>query len=59
VDNISGDIGQPKIATGVIVSQSLVVKSQQMEDRSVKIVHVDFVRDGVMSNVIRCTVRDA
>lgn len=46
MDDISGNIGQSKIASTVRVRQPLMVKTEQVQDGRVQIVNVDLVGDG-------------
>lgn len=46
------DIGQSKIATSVAIGQSLVVDSEQVEERGVEVVHMDFVFGCIETEVI-------
>ena len=41
--NFTRDVGQPEVAPGVAVGKSFMVQSQQMQDRGVEVVNVDFV----------------
>ena len=45
-DDSSVDIGQTEIAARVAIRQLPVVLPEQMQDRGVKVVQVDFVFDG-------------
>ena len=46
LDDVAEHVGQPKITTGISVSQPLVVQSEQVQDRGVQVVEVDLVADG-------------
>ena len=51
--HLSVYIGQAKIASGVAVSELLVVKPQKVENRRVQIMHVDDVLDRAKAKFIR------
>ena len=40
--HLAVDVGEAKVATGVAVGQSLVIESHQMQNRSVKVVHMNW-----------------
>ena len=60
---MSLDIGKSKIATGVAISELLVVEAEKMENGSVEVVDVDFVLDGskaeLVSGAVDVTAFDA
>jgi hypothetical protein len=39
-------ISEPEVAAGVAIREALMVEAQQMQDRGVKVVNVNFVLDG-------------
>ena len=41
------------------VRQALMIKSQSVEQRRVKVVHVDRILDRTIAEVIRCAVRES
>ena len=52
-------IRQPEITAGISVGQFLVIQSQLIQDRRMKIVHVDFILHGAMTEVVGCAVGKA
>ena len=54
--NLSMDIGQTEISTCITVCQLFVIKSQQVQQRGVQIVHVDLVLDRFMSELVGGTM---
>jgi len=50
------NIGQPEIAPAETIGQSLVIKSQKVQNGGVKIVYVHTVLDGVIADIIGCAV---
>src|SRR5687767_3237538 len=54
--HISLHIRKAEVAASVAISQALVVEAQQVQDRSVEVVHVNFVFDGFVAVIIRQTV---
>lgn len=57
VSHVAVHIGQTEIATGMAVRQTLVVETQSVQQRGVKIVHVNGIFDGMKTKVVRRTVR--
>src|SRR6185295_490177 len=57
--NLTMHIGQTKIATLKSVSQLRVIQAEQMQNRRVQIVDVDFVFDRVKTEFVRLPVGDA
>jgi hypothetical protein len=47
------DVGQSKVASGVAEGELLVIESEQVEDRGMEVVDVDFVFDGLEAEFIR------
>src|SRR6266511_2878585 len=45
-------VGQPEVTAVVTVSQFLVVDAQQVENRRVQVVHVDFVGGGLVAKIV-------
>ena len=41
----TGDVGQAVITAGVAVGQAFVVEAEEMQDRRVEVVDVDFILD--------------
>ncbi len=52
-------IGKPEIAAGVAVGEAFVVKAEEMEHGGVQVVDVDFVLNGFVAIIVRCTVAEA
>src|SRR5688500_576952 len=50
--DIAVDIGEPKIAAGVTVRESLMIQAKNVQQRRMKIVHVDRVFDGAVTKVV-------
>ena len=50
------NIGQTEIAPAETIGQSLVIESQKVQNRGVKIVYVHTIFDGVIADVIGCAV---
>lgn len=46
------DVGEPKVASIVAIGQALVIDSEQVKDRGVKVVHVDWIGDRSVSEVV-------
>ena len=57
--NPSRDIRQPKVTPVVAKRQSLVVKSHEMQDRSVQVVDTNSVLDGLVAQFVRRSVARA
>ncbi len=53
------DIGEPEVAAGVSVRELLMVESQRMQQCCMKIMHVHFVGDGVMSEFVGFSIGDS
>ncbi len=56
MDDFTVDVGETEIATSVAVCESQMIDFHQMENGGVKIVHVDFVFDGVVTVFVGCTI---
>lgn len=54
--DVSGDIGEAEVAAGVVVGEAFVVEAEEVEHGGVKVVHVEAVGDGGVTNFIGCTV---
>jgi hypothetical protein len=52
------DVGQSEIATGVTVRKAFVIDSEEMKDRGVHVMHVDFVDDSVLAELIGLAIGD-
>ena len=46
------DVGQPEISSAETVGQSFMIQSQLMQDRGVKVVKVDFIPGGHVSEFV-------
>jgi len=57
--NVAGDVGQPEIAAAVAIRQSLVIHSQQMQDRGVQIVDADAILDRFVAGLVGFATRDS
>ena len=49
-------IGQPHVASGMTVSQALVVEPEQVKDRRVQIMHVHGILDGLVAKLVGLAV---
>lgn len=56
LNNVSVDIGETKIPTGIAVGQVFVIEAHEMKDGGVEIVDVDFVLHGSETKFVGCTV---
>ena len=52
VDDLSIDIRQPVIATAMMIGEPGVIEAHEMQDRSVQVVDVNFVLNGVPAKLI-------
>ncbi len=52
MDHLAVHIGQPKIATGVAVSQLLVVDAEHVEEGGVEVMDGDAVVDGAETELV-------
>ena len=59
IDHPPSHIGQAKVPARIPIRQPFVIQSEQMQDRRVQIVHVDFVLNGVMAILVGLAVADA
>src|SRR6185295_1051072 len=59
LDNFSAHVGKSEIATLKANRQLLVVDAQQVKHRGVQIVYMDFVRHGVIPEIICCSMSNA
>lgn len=50
------NVGEAEVAPGVVVGEAFVVESKEMQDRSLEIVHVDFVLGDVEAKIVGLTV---
>ena len=57
MNHISFDIGEAKIASRITVCQTSVIQPQQVQNRGVKIVHMDWVFRNPMTVLIAGTIR--
>lgn len=46
------DVGQPHVAAGVAEREAFVVEAEQVQDRGVPVVDVDFVDDGFVAEFV-------
>ena len=46
------NVGQPEVAAGVAVGELLVVEAEQVQNRRVQVVNVDFVLDGSKAELV-------
>ena len=58
-DNISVDIGQPKVSPGVPVGESFVVNAEQMQDGRLKIMNGDEILGDVKADFVAGAVNHA
>src|SRR5678816_693324 len=56
-DDFSFDVGQPEVATGVAVSEPLVIKAKTMENGRVEVVHRGAVFNRSKTKLIRGAIR--
>ena len=54
--DLAMNVRQPKIATRVAEGKLLVVEPQEMQDRGVQVMHVNFVRDGFVTKLVSLPV---
>lgn len=59
LDHVSGDVGEPVIASVVAVGEFFVVEAHEVEDGGVEVVDVDFVVGDADAVVVRGAVDDA
>ena len=53
------DVGQAKVPACVTIRQSFVIQAQQMQNRRVHVVHVNFILDNVIAKIIALSVDGA
>ena len=53
------DVGQPQVASGVSVGQTLVIEPEQVEDRGVQVVNVHRVLDSVVAEFVGFAVGES
>ena len=51
-DDVAVDVGEAEVAAGVGVGEFFVIEAEEVEDGGVHVVHVDFVGDGVVAEVV-------
>ena len=56
VDDVAVDIGQPEVAAAVAISQTLVVESDQVQNRGVQVMDVDLVLGDVKAELVGGTI---
>ncbi len=59
MQDVTGHISQPKVATLKSVSQSFMIDSEQMQQCGMQVVDVHFVFHRLVTKFVCCTVRDA
>ena len=59
MDHSSAEVRQPVIAPVVAVGELFVIKPQEMQQRGVEVVDVDFVFNGFVAELIRGTMMHA
>ena len=59
LDDVTSHVCQPKVTSRILERQPLMVQAQQVQDRGMQIVHVDFVGDGFESQFVGGPVCDA
>ena len=59
IDDMSVHVGQPKITALMPIRQSLVIKTEAMENRRLQIMDMHLVLHDVEAEVVRLSVRDA
>src|SRR6266513_1668991 len=52
VDDFAVDVRQAKVATGISVGQPLMVQPQQVEDRGMHVMDMNFLIDSIVSIVV-------
>ena len=52
VDDVSMNVGQSKVSSGVSICQSFMIDSQQMQNRGVEIMHVNAVLCNTGTDII-------
>ena len=53
------NIGQPKIAALILVGQLFVINSQQMQNRRVQVMHMDWIANNVVIVVVGFSERQS
>lgn len=53
------DVGQAKVTSGMTVGQLSVVHPQQMQNRGVKVVHIDLIPNNLPAHIIGRAVNDS
>jgi hypothetical protein len=56
--HMAGHVGQSKVAASVSMCESQVIEPQQMQNRSVQVVYVDFVLGRIVPEFVSRTVLD-
>ena len=56
MDHVAMDIGQPEVTPAVAISQTLVIESDQMQNRRVQVVNVYLVPGDVKAELVGGTV---
>jgi hypothetical protein len=51
-DHMAFYVGQAEIATSIAISQTLMVKPHEVQNRGVKVMDVDFVFGGVVTVIV-------
>src|SRR5690606_15788691 len=59
VDHAAGDVGQAEISAAVAVGEPLVVDAQQVQNRRVQVVDVNFILHGEITVLVGGPVLDA
>ena len=58
VGNIAADVRQSEITTGVTIGQFFVVQTHQMQDRCMKIMHVNSVFNNINTMIVGRAIDD-
>lgn len=59
IENLSRHVGQTKATAVVLISESLVLETEQVENRGVDVIDMNLVDGGRIAYFIRLTVADA
>jgi hypothetical protein len=53
---VAVDVGEPKIAPGVVVDEAFVVESEEVQNRCLKVVNVDFILCDMEAEIVSFAV---
>ena len=59
MNNVTVDVGQAEVSTGVAIGQFRVVEAQKMKHRGVQVMQVNLVFDGIVAVIVGSTVPNA